>query len=150
MTDSLLMHATAVAIDGEAVLLRGPSGAGKSDLGLRLIDGGARLVADDQALLRRSGGRVVVRAPDTIAGMIEIRGVGIVRIEPLAEAKLALIADLLPSGQIERLPEPRVETVLGVAVPLVALAGFEAAAPAKLRLILRALAAGRFPAIIGR
>ena len=150
VTDTLLMHATAVAIEGEAVLLRGPSGAGKSDLGLRLIDGGARLVADDQALLRRSGGRVMVRAPDTIAGMIEIRGVGIVRIEPLPEAKLALIADLLPSGQIERLPEPRVETVLGVAVPLVALAGFEAAAPAKLRLILRALAAGRFPAIIGR
>jgi len=44
----ILVHATAIAIDGRAVLLRGPSGAGKSDLALRLIDAGARLVADDQ------------------------------------------------------------------------------------------------------
>ncbi|HEX3418624.1 MAG TPA: serine/threonine protein kinase, partial [Stellaceae bacterium] len=56
----MLVHATAIAIDGRAVLLRGPSGAGKSDLALRLIDGGARLVADDQVELRRAGERVVV------------------------------------------------------------------------------------------
>ena len=99
MTDTLLVHGTAVAIDGEAVLLRGPSGAGKSDLGLRLIDGGADLVADDQALLQRSGAQVMVRAPDTIAGMIEVRGVGIVRVDAVAGAPLALIVDLLPSGR---------------------------------------------------
>jgi serine kinase of HPr protein (carbohydrate metabolism regulator) len=150
VTDTLLAHATAVAIEGEAILLRGPSGAGKSDLGLRLIDGGARLVADDQVLLRRGGERVLVRAPAAIAGMIEVRGVGIVRLEAVAEAPLALIVDLLPSGQIERLPEPRAEEALGIAVPLIALAPFEVAAPAKLRLILRALAAGPLPAIIGR
>jgi HPr kinase/phosphorylase len=150
VTDALLVHGTAVAIDGEAVLLRGPSGAGKSDLGLRLIDGGADLVADDQALLQRSGAQVMVCAPDTIAGMIEVRGVGIVRVDAVAGAPLALIVDLLPSGEIERLPDPRFEAVLGVAVPLIALAAFEVAAAAKLRLILRALAAGPLPAIIGR
>jgi HPr kinase/phosphorylase len=150
VTDTLLVHGTAVAIEGEAILLRGPSGAGKSDLGLRLIDGGADLVADDQALLRRAGARVVVLAPDAIAGMIEVRGVGIVRIAAVAGVPLALIVDLLPSGEIERLPEPRIEAVLGVAVPLIALAPFEASAAAKLRLILRALAAEPLPAIIGR
>jgi HPr kinase/phosphorylase len=150
VTRELLVHGTAVAIDGEAILLRGPSGAGKSDLGLRLIDGGADLVADDQALLRRSGERVMVCAPDTIAGMIEVRGIGIVRIDAVAGAPLALIVDLLPSGEIERLPEPRFEAVLGVAVPLIAVAPFEGSATAKLRLILRALAAGSLPAIIGR
>jgi HPr kinase/phosphorylase len=150
VTGALLVHGTAVAIEGEAVLLRGPSGAGKSDLGLRLIDGGARLVADDQALLRREGARIAVRAPDAITGMIEVRGVGIVRIDALYGAPLALIVDLLPSGEVERLPEPRLEAVLGVAVPLIALAPFEASAVAKLRLILRALAAGPLPAIIGR
>jgi HPr kinase/phosphorylase len=150
VTDALLVHGTAVAIDGEAILLRGPSGAGKSDLGLRLIDGGADLVADDQALLQRSGARVMVRAPDTIAGMIEVRGVGIVRVGAVAEAPLALIVDLLPSGEIERLPESRFDMVLGVAVPLISLAPFEGSAAAKLRLILCALAAGPLPAIIGR
>ena len=150
MTGVVLVHGTAVAIDGEAILLRGPSGAGKSDLALRLIDGGADLVADDQALLRRGGERVVVSAPETIAGMIEVRGVGIVRIGAVAGAPLALIVDLLPSGEIERLPEPRFEAVLGIAVPLIALAPFEGSAGAKLRLILRALATGPLPAIIGR
>jgi HPr kinase/phosphorylase len=149
VTGALLVHGTAVAIGGEAILLRGPSGAGKSDLGLRLIDGGADLVADDQALLRRSGERVWVCASEAIAEMIEVRGVGIVRIGAIAQAPLALIVDLLPSGQIERLPEPRIEAVLGVAVPLIALAPFEASAAAKLRLFLRALAAGPLPAIIG-
>ena len=139
-----------MAIEGEAILLRGPSGAGKSDLGLRLIDRGARLVADDQVQLRRKDQQVVARAPDAIAGMIEIRGVGIVRVHSVAEARLALIVDLLPLGQVERMPEPRVETVLGVAVPLIALTPFEASAAAKLRLILGALAAGPVPAIIGR
>ena len=150
MSWELLVHATAIAIEGEAVLLRGPSGAGKSDLGLRLIDEGASLVADDQTLLRRSGERIVACAPAAIAGLIEVRGVGIVRLEALRQAPLALIVDLLPSGQIERIPEPRLETVLGVAVPLLALAPFEAAAAAKLRLVRRALAAGGLPAIIGR
>ena len=71
VSETLFVHATAVAIDGEAVLLRGPSGAGKSDLALRLIDGGGALVADDQTLLRRVGERVLVRAPPAIAGLIE-------------------------------------------------------------------------------
>ena len=131
-------------------MIRGPSGAGKSDLGLRLINHGADLVADDQAMLERRGERLVVSAPDAIAGMIEVRGVGIMRVDAVAEAPLALIVDLLPSGEIERMPEPRLEEVLGVAVPLIALAPFEASAAAKLRVTLRALAAGPSPAIIGR
>ncbi len=150
MSAVLLVHGTTIAIEGDAVMLRGPSGAGKSDLGLRLIDDGARLVADDQTLLRRSGERIVASAPATLAGLIEVRGIGIVRLEAIPEAPLALIVDLLPLGQIERIPEPGVETVLGLAVPLFAVFAFEAAAAAKLRLLRRALAAGGLPAIIGR
>jgi hypothetical protein len=149
VTDTLLQHATAVAIEGEALLLRGPAGSGKSDLALRLMDDGAQLVADDQTELRRVGGRIVASAPPTIAGMIEIRGLGIVRVDPSDAVPLFLIADLVGSGDIERMPERRFDTLLGVAVPLIALAPFEASAPAKLRLLRRALAAGRLPAIIG-
>jgi HPr kinase/phosphorylase len=140
MSASLLLHATAVAIDGRAVLLRGPSGAGKSDLALRLIDGGARLVADDQSELHRRGDLLVVRAPATIAGLFEVRGLGLLRLDAPAEAPVGLIADLVAADRIERLPPRRGETILGVAVPLVEIAPFEASAAAKLRLALRFLA----------
>ena len=144
MTDSLLVHATAVAIDAGAVLLRGPPGCGKSDLALRLIDGGARLIADDQAVLLRRDNRIQVRAPATIVGLLEVRGVGILRLDTLPEAPLALVVELVPAAQVERLPELRCETVLGLAVPLIALPPFEASAAAKLRFALRTLAtAGR-------
>ncbi len=148
MSGDLLVHGTAVAIEGGAVLLRGPSGAGKSDLALRLIDAGARLVADDQALLRRAGRRVLVRAAAAIAGLIEVRGIGILRVDALDEAPLVLIADLVLSGDIERLPEQRTDTVLGLEIALIALAPFEASAAAKLRLARRALAAAALPAIL--
>jgi HPr kinase/phosphorylase len=146
---TLLVHATAVALDGGAILLRGPSGAGKSDLGLRLIDAGARLVADDQVELRRAGREILARAPAALAGRFEIRGVGIVPIAAVNEAPLVLIVDLIPAGEIERLPEPRVERVLGVAIPLVALTPFEASAAAKLAFVRRALAMAPPPAANG-
>ncbi len=142
MSGTLLLHATAVAIDGEAILLRGPPGSGKSDLALRLIDGGAQLVADDQTVLRRAGDRVLASAPPAICGLLEVRGVGIVRVEATDQAPLVLIADLILSGGVERMPERRVETILGLSVPVTDLAPFEASAPAKLRLLRRALAAG--------
>lgn len=149
MSGDLLVHATAVAIDGAAVLLRGPSGSGKSDLALRLVDAGARLVADDQTVLRRAGAHLLASAPATIAGLLEVRGVGIVRVAAAEGAPLLLIVDLVPSAEVERLPEARREIILGVPVPVFGLVPFEASAPAKLRLLRRALAQGRLPAIIG-
>jgi len=148
MPNTLLAHATTVAIGGRGVLLRGPSGSGKSDLALRLIDAGARLVADDQSELWRDGEAVLARAPATIAGLIEVRGLGIVRLDSLPVARLALVVDLVAPDAIERLPEQRSEAILGVSIPLVALAPFEATAPAKLRLAHAAAAGdGTFPAL---
>lgn len=140
MPETLLLHATTVAIGGRAVLLRGASGSGKSDLALRLIDAGARLVADDRSELRRDGGAVLVSAPATIAGLVEARGLGILRLDSLAVARLSLIVDLVAPEAIDRLPEKRSEAILGISLPLIALAPFEASAPAKLRLALDALA----------
>jgi HPr kinase/phosphorylase len=148
MTGPLLLHATAVAIDGCAVLLRGASGSGKSDLALRLIDAGACLVADDQSELCRAGDRIIVRAPAAIAGLIEVRGVGIMRLDAVAEAPVALIADLVAAAEIERLPKPKTERILGVALPVVAVAPFEPSAAAKLRLSLRAFTVPGLPAMI--
>ena len=149
MKGTLLVHATTVAIAGRAILLRGAPGAGKSDLGLRLIDAGAELVADDQSELTRRGDAILVRAPRTIAGLIEVRGIGILRLAALAEARLALIADLMPGAAVERLPPRRSEAILGLDIPLVAVAPFEASAAAKLRLALAAATGGELPAIDG-
>ena len=114
----MLVHATCVALRPHgkpsarawrAVLLRGPSGAGKSDLALRLIEAGGRLVADDQTRLARHGRGLVATAPTTLAGLIEVRGVGIVKLargQLLARAPLALLVDLVTPDRIERLPEP--------------------------------------------
>jgi len=130
----LLLHATTVAVDGRAVLIAGPSGSGKSDLALRLIDGGAVLVADDQTLLRRRGAALLARSPATIAGRIEVRGLGIVTVPHLDEAPVALHVDLVDPTAIERLPLPETRVILGVPVPILRLAPFQASAAAKLRL----------------
>lgn len=126
------------------MLLRGPSGAGKSDLALRLIDSGARLVADDQTELVRRGKAVIARSPARIAGLIEARGVGIAKLagdQLVAQAPVSLLVDLASPEHIERLPESMRERVLGVDLPVLALAPFEASAPAKLRLALARIAA---------
>lgn len=128
------MHGTAIDIAGLGVLLRGASGAGKSDLALRLIDGGARLVADDRVDLALESGRVTMRAPARLAGLLEVRGLGVMAVDAaVAAAPLGLIVDLVPTDQVERMPVRRTELVLGCAVPRLALAPFEASAAAKLR-----------------
>ena len=142
----LQLHATCVAWKGIGVLLRGRSGSGKSDLALRLIESGARLVADDRCDLVRMGSRLLVSAPAAIKGLIEARGVGIVRCPALRRAPLGLVVDLVPRRRMERLPEPASFAALGIAVPLIRLAPFEASAAAKLRLAVENLHQG----IIGR
>ena len=148
MTGRLLIHATAVAIGGHAVLLRGRSGAGKSDFALRLIDAGACLVTDDQSVLSRRADVLIVSAPKRISGLMEVRGIGIMRVESLAEAPVVLIADLVPPGEIDRLPERRREEILGLSVPVIAVTPFEASAPAKLRLALRAFTQPGLPVML--
>jgi len=135
------VHGTSVALGGDGILLRGPSGSGKSDLALRLIDGGARLVSDDQTELRVFGKELRMSAPPSIAGRLEVRGVGILRVPAVASAQLRLVVDLVPEGDIERLPEPRLCEILGRAFRVLRLSSFEASAPAKLRAAVRALVA---------
>lgn len=135
----ICLHATCIALpdgaDGwSGVLLRGAPGAGKSDLALRLIDDGARLVADDQTLIRNADGTLFARAPDTIAGKIEVRGLGIVALPYLESVALTLVCDLVAGDAVERHPGPETADIEGVGLPRLALAPFEASAPAKLRL----------------
>ena len=140
-----LVHGTCVALGKRAALLRGPSGAGKSDLALRFLalsgeDGEkALLVADDQVFVGSNGsGELVASAPPTIAGKIEVRGLGIIEVPTLAEARLTLVCDLVGTKEVPRMPpHPWERTVIaGVPVPLIKLDPFEASAPAKLKMAL--------------
>lgn len=119
------------------MLLRGPSGAGKSDLALRLIDKGASLVADDRVDLRRDGDRLVARAPSPLHGLIEVRGIGIVRLPSVLDAPVALVVDLVPRAEVERLPVFDHVELLGVPVPHLSLDPFDGSAPLKVMLALR-------------
>lgn len=130
-------HGTVVSLAGAGILLRGPSGSGKSDLALRLIDGGAVLVADDRVLLSRAEGDLIAAVPETIEGKLEVRGLGIVRMPVAGPTPVRLVADLMPPGAVERLPKAAETVLLGVVLPVLALTPFEASAPAKLRLALR-------------
>ena len=135
------VHGTCVAIEGRGVLIEGRSGSGKSDLALRLIDRGARLVSDDYTVLLREGAALSARAPENIAGRIEVRGIGIVSMPNVAHAPLALVVRLVEAPA--RLPEEKtVRKIAGVAVPEIALAALEPSAPIKVELALDRLGAG--------
>ncbi len=135
------LHATCVAIAGAGALLRGGSGAGKSDLALRLIDRGARLVADDQVLLSGKGGRIIAHPPAPIEGRMEVRGVGIITVPHEPSIPVAALFDLVSTEAVERLPEPRQEMlVASMSLPVWALDPFEPSAPLKLALLMDAAA----------
>jgi HPr kinase/phosphorylase len=133
----MLLHASSVARDGDAVLILGPSGSGKSDLVLRLLHSGWSLVADDQVALRAEAGALRPDAPAALRGLLEVRGLGILGPFPLAVTPiLRLAARLLPRADIPRLPEPESWSAEGIALPAIRLHGFDASAPAKLALAL--------------
>jgi serine kinase of HPr protein (carbohydrate metabolism regulator) len=122
-------------MDGRAVLIIGPSGSGKSDLALRLLDRDFTLVSDDQTIVRRDGDRLIASAPATIAGKLEIRGVGIVQMETVKDVPVALLVEL--TSEIQRLPDDRRERpVLGVNLPLVSVDAQTASAASKVALAL--------------
>jgi serine kinase of HPr protein (carbohydrate metabolism regulator) len=129
------VHASTVAIDGRAVLITGPSGAGKSDLTLRMLDRGFALVSDDQTIVKRDANRLLASAPASIAGKLEIRGIGIVEMEAVGDVPVALIVEL--TSDMQRLPDDsRERPILGVPLPLITIDAMTASAPAKLAIAL--------------
>ena len=135
------IHATTIYINGSGVLLSGPSGSGKSDLALRLIDGGARLVADDRTDLALADGRLVASAPREIAGRMEVRGLGVLEKDAVPQTVLTLVVELVDPENVERVPKEATTTLLGIDVPVVRLHAFETSAVAKIRAVLMAAGA---------
>lgn len=114
----MIVHGSCVAVGGRAVLILGPSGAGKSTLALALMARGGLLVADDRTILAVEGGRLFADAPETLRGMIEARGVGILAADAAGRSEVTVLVDL-SQDEPERLPPARERALLGVSLPLV-------------------------------
>ena len=129
------LHASCVATGGRAVLIAGPSGSGKSDLALRMLDRGFTLVSDDRTIVRKENKRLIASAPATIKGKLEVRGVGIVDMDIVADVPVALVIEL--TSDIQRIPDDaRERLILGVGVPLISVDAMTASAASKVSLAL--------------
>ena len=129
------VHASTVAVDGRAVLLTGLSGAGKSDLALRLLGRGFALVSDDQTIVRRQADRLIASSPPTIAGKLEIRGLGIIEVDHVSDVPVALLVEL--TSEVQRLPDDsRERPILGVPIPLISVDAMAASAASKVAIAL--------------
>jgi serine kinase of HPr protein (carbohydrate metabolism regulator) len=136
------IHASAVLTGARAVLIRGPSGAGKSRLALDLIEAGragvlrfARLVGDDRVQVQTAAGRLLVRPAETLAGLIEVRGLGVLRLPYEPSAVVGLVVDLgANAGRLPGDTERQVD-IEGVSLPRLAVAAGQGALPAVLTLL---------------
>jgi len=126
------LHASCVSINEVGVLLRGPSGSGKSDLTLRLIGDGAMLVADYQVQLKDVAGSLEARAPDLLAGKLEVRGCGILVFPRLESVVVHLVVDLVPRLDVQRLPKPGSCQLFGFELPLYQLHAFDSSCSLKI------------------
>ena len=133
-----LVHATTIAVKGQALLIMGPSGIGKSSLALEMMALGASLIADDQTVLRLKGDQISASCPPAIAGRIEARGLGLLLATPAGPSPLCAVLDLA-TLEYDRLPPFRETILLGRPLPLL----HKAETPAFPAALLQYLKAGR-------
>lgn len=140
-------HATCIQLGARGVLLRGVSGAGKSDLAWRLMQSrwAAQLVADDQTEITNREGRLTACAPHALQGLLELRGLGLLRLPFVPHTALHLVVDLVSRDDVPRLPEPSFAALCGLDLPRIALHAFDLTAPDKVGLAADMIAVRGFP-----
>lgn len=127
LEDDVLIHATAVSLQGCGLLIKGPSGSGKSDLALRLLRVGGELIADDQVILKAEEGHLIASAPHNLRGLCEVRGLGIINLKFKGEHPIDYVIHLKPISEIARYPlNPVFENIKGIQLPVIELNAFEA------------------------
>jgi HPr kinase/phosphorylase len=141
MSEPATVHGSAILLGEHGVLIRGAAGSGKSSLLLGLLESASAstwLVADDRVVLTSAHGRLIAAAPAALAGLLEVRGQGIVRRAFVSPVRLHLVVDLAPLAACERMPAPTAETVTveAVELPLLRLPIGIADAPARVRVRL--------------
>ena len=141
--DGAVIHASAVAVNGQAVMLCGPSGSGKSTLAMRLIDGhGARLIGDDRIVLHAAQNVLHAGPHENLAGLIELRGLGLMRLPYDTNVPLALVVQLVARAEVPRLAEAARFCAHGLSVAQLRLHGHDVATPLIIMQALTALADG--------
>ena len=133
------IHATCISYHNKGILVIGPSGSGKSDLALRMImDKGARLVADDRTDISIDKDTIFASSPQNIAGLLEIRGIGICNFKFSKRVKISLVVELVGNlKDIERLPNPESYEIFGIKLPKIKLYPFESSSINKVILALK-------------
>ena len=138
-----VVHASAVCLDGQGVLLLGESGSGKSTVALNLIESyGAELIGDDRIALFAEGAALLARPYENLHGLIELRGLGLLRLPYCAKADIGLAVELGAASQVPRLAPSAYFTHDGVAVPLLRLHGHDPNTPLKIKWALKVLTHG--------
>ena len=131
------IHATAIEINGVAVLLLGAPGSGKSDLALRLIEEGAKLIADDRVDIIKIDGQVCANSPSSIRGLMEVRGVGVLNLGSTNNIPVGLLVQLVSGSEIERLPDLEFDKLLNQKIKVIKIEPFSVSASAKIRYVLK-------------
>lgn len=131
-----ILHASCVALNGRGVLLLGASGSGKSDLALRMIAAGTVLVGDDQIAVTQQGETLLASPAPRLEGLLEARGVGLMRFAHVQNVPLALAVMLVAREQVERMPQAALYHCMGAQLPLLSLHAFDASTEAKIRFAL--------------
>lgn len=139
MVERKIIHATLVQLGGKGILLTGKSGSGKSDLALRLIENkAAKLVADDIVEIFEQNGKILGNAPKNMRGLLEVRGVGIVKYPCLKNAQIDMVVYLKDKPEnVERMPIIAKDIILGLEINKIDLYAKENSAPEKIAAALR-------------
>lgn len=133
---SINIHGSCVAIKGQGVLLLGDSGSGKSDLAIRLTDRGATLVSDDRVELTLIDNQIIANPAANIEGLIELYGIGIIKVATIKNIPLKLVVRLVANQGIERMPEVEYYDCLGIKIREIKLNAFDISTPIKIELII--------------
>lgn len=131
------LHAACVALGGCGLLILGDPGMGKSQLALQLIDSGGALVSDDRVVLHRDGNTLCANPPERLAGLLEVRGIGILRLPYVRDCRIHLAVQLVEREAVERMPDPAFFDCLEISVPLLSLHGYDAATAAAIRMVMQ-------------
>lgn len=137
------IHGTVVAYAGAGVLIAGASGTGKSRLAAELMAFGGRLVGDDQIQLVEQAGMLMAAAVPQLSGVLELRGIGLVRVNDIIPKHVLHLAIELTPDATERLPAPQTKEFLGRQLPFLRLAPLPQTSAASLILYIKAMQEGR-------
>ena len=131
-----MIHSTAVSLNGDGILIKGPSGSGKTDLALRLIESGGKLISDDQVIIKREAERLFLSAPKELNGLMQLSGIGIVKVEYVQNIPLELVVKLQPFNILDPFPIDREEFIKDFSIPALNLYSFAVSATSKIKIAL--------------